>query len=176
MAEDGVCIPQRYVSSLTPVSCARLWEEARSRGQVADLETGYVVRIHNGFFPSSSIKDCFAFQHPNWALASNERYIDLAFEVEVDALVHGFAGFFDCGLYGKARISIQPETFSTGMFSWFEMFFPLAAPISVKKGDTVRTHWWRRVDSKKVWYEWALSEPVVTPVQNVGGRSYAIGL
>lgn len=176
MADDGVSIPSRYVSTLTPVSCARLWEEARGRGQIADLEQGYVVRIHSGFYPSSPIKECFAFQHPNRPLSSNERYIELEFEVEVDSLIHGFAGYFDCDLYGKARISIHPPTFSEGMFSWFEMFFPLTTPVSVKKGDTIRTHWWRRVDSKKVWYEWSLSEPVATPLQNPGGRSYAIGL
>lgn len=176
MAEDGVCIPQRYVSSLTPVCCAKIWEDARSRGAAADLETGYVVRIHRGFYPCSSIKDCFAFQHPNFELLSNERYVELEFEVEVDSLMHGFAGYFDCDLYGKSKISIQPETFSEGMFSWFEIFFPLTTPVSLKKGQTVRAHWWRRVDDKKVWYEWALSDPVATPVQNPGGRSYSIGL
>lgn len=176
MAEDGVCIPQRYVSSLTPVSATPAWESARSRGELTDLEMGYVVRLHKAFYPSSSIKDCFVFEHPNLPVTSNERYIELQFEVEVDSLVHGFAGYFDCDLYGRARISIHPEHFSEGMFSWFPIFFPLLTPLSVRKGDVIRVHFWRRVLSQKVWYEWALSEPISTPLQNPGGRAYAIGL
>lgn len=94
----------------------------------------------------------------------------------VDSLIHGFAGYFDCDLYGRARISIHPERFSDGMFSWFPIFFPLVTPVNARKGDIIRVHFWRRVDTKKVWYEWALSEPIPTPVQNPGGRSYSIGL
>jgi protein arginine N-methyltransferase 5 len=39
--------------------------------------------------------------------------------------VHGLAGFFDSVLYKDVHISINPATFSTGMFSWFPLFFPL---------------------------------------------------
>lgn len=38
--------------------------------------------------------------------------------------MHGFSGFFDTVLYKDVKLSIVPETFSVGMFSWFPIFFP----------------------------------------------------
>jgi len=179
LADDGVCIPTSYTAALTPVSAPLLWANARqgaAGGGVADLETAYVVHMQHAFYPCSAIKDCFEFHHPKSDGSSNDRSADLDFEIEVDSLVHGFAGYFDCVLYGSERISIHPETFSVGMFSWFPMFFPLRHPQYLRKGSIIRSHWWRRHDAHKVWYEWALSEPAPTEVQNPGGRSWPIGL
>lgn len=172
LAADGVSIPQSYVSSLTPVSTTKLWNDIRDYGDIEHFETSYVVYFHQASFPTGAIKDCFTFRHPNWSLASNDRYVDLTFEAECDTLVHGFAGYFDCDLYKGVRMSIHPETYSDGMFSWFPIFFPLRTPIALKKGETIRSHWWRRHDASKVWYEWAVSEPIDMPIQNPGGRSH----
>jgi len=189
LAEDGVCIPQSYVSSVAPVSASAAWSDARGQtglghggggmagGDSGQLETAYVVCLHRAFYPSSGPKDCFSFRHPKMPVEeSNDRVAELAFEADVDALVHGFAAYFDCTLYGDVRMSIHPETASEGMFSWFPMFFPLQVPVFLRKGDTLRSHWWRRHDARRVWYEWALSEPAASSVQNPGGRSWAIGL
>ncbi|CAL1156198.1 unnamed protein product, partial [Cladocopium goreaui] len=168
LADDGVCIPTSYTAALTPVSAPLLWANARqgaAGGGVADLETAYVVHLQHAFYPCRAIKDCFEFHHPKSDGSSNDRSADLDFEIEVDSLVHGFAGYFDCVLYGSERISIHPETFSVGMFSWFPMFFPLRHPQYLRKGSIIRSHWWRRHDAHKVWYEWALSEPAPTEVQ-----------
>ena len=40
----------------------------------------------------------------------------------------------------------------------------------------VEAHCWRCVGQGKVWYEWAVTAPVVGPVHNVNGRSYWVGL
>lgn len=179
LAEDGVSIPTSYLSSLTPVSAPKVWQDARERGDVTSLETAYVVRFHRAFYPSSEIQDCFAFSHPNHEAISesrNDRRAELTFKMDVDALVHGFAGYFDCKLYGDVTLSIRPGQASPGMVSWFPMFFPLSTPLFVRKDEAIRAHFWRRHDSKGVWYEWALSEPVATPVQNPRGRSWSIGL
>lgn len=174
LAEDGVSIPQSYVSSVRPVSTSKLWDEVRSTEKLESMETGYVVNMHEAFYPCASIENLFEFRHPNWELTSNDRYAEAAFEMEVDALVHGFGGYFDCDLYDGIRISIDPRTFSTGMFSWFEMYFPLRTPILLRKGDRICSHWWRRHVGTKAWYEWALSEPTASPLQNPGGRSWTM--
>jgi type II protein arginine methyltransferase len=62
------------------------------------------------------------------------------------------------------------------MFSWFPLFVPLASPVSVRAGQLVTVHVWRCVDNHRVWYEWCLSAPIVSPIQNPNGRSYWIGL
>uniref|UniRef100_A0A6U9GTR7 Protein arginine N-methyltransferase n=1 Tax=Zooxanthella nutricula TaxID=1333877 RepID=A0A6U9GTR7_9DINO len=187
LAEDGVCIPQSYVSSLAPVSAPALWADARGRvggtggglagGDMGQLETAYVVCLHRAFYPTAGPKDCFVYKHPKRSIdESNDRSIQLEFEAEVDTLVHGFAAYFDCTLYGDVRISIHPQTLSEGMFSWFPMFFPLQIPVYLRKGQVIRSHWWRRHDARKVWYEWMVSEPAPAPIQNPGGRSWPIGL
>jgi protein arginine N-methyltransferase 5 len=122
-------------------------------------------------------KPCFEFRHPAPQPADNRRYRRVAFDAfEQAATVHGFAGTFDCLLYGDVHISIAPKTFSEGMFSWFPVFIPLKEPVRVEKGDVLDTHWWRHVDPRNVWYSWAVTGPDVVSTHNVGGRAHKIGL
>jgi protein arginine N-methyltransferase 5 len=175
LADDGTCIPQRYTSYLTPVTSCKLWNDVKNYNDLAHFETAYVVKFHQAFYPTKEIKRCFIFAHPNPELRNNDRYTDIDFTVEVDALVHGFAGYFHCELYADFAVSIEPNTHSDGMFSWFPIYFPLRTPIFVRKGQRLKSHWWRCHNDKKVWYEWTVSEPSPQPVHNPGGRSYYIG-
>jgi len=175
LAKDGVCIPQRYISSLTPVTSPKLWNDVKNYNDVAHFETAYVVKFHQAFYPSKEIKECFTFEHPNWELSSNDRYAEIEFTPEVDALVHGFAGYFHCDLYAGHSVSICPTTYSEGMFSWFPIYFPLKTPVFIREGQTLRSHWWRCHNDRKVWYEWAVSQPTPSPVHNPGGRAYHVG-
>ena len=102
----------------------------------------------------------------------------MSFTAESSATVHGLAGYFDSDLYGDARISINPETLSEGMFSWFPLYMPLRNPVRVHAGDRIEAHVWRcwSAGRHKVWYEWALSAPVATPVHNPNGRSSWVGM
>ncbi len=73
--------------------------------------------------------------------------------------LHGFLGTFHCVLYESSKkeeivISIAPESFSTGMYSWFPLFFPLREPMIVSEDDSLKCNIWRKTDSKSVWYEW----------------------
>jgi len=175
MAPDGVCIPGKYTSYLTPVSTPKLWNDVKNYSDLAHFETAYVVQFHQAFYPASDIKPCFTFSHPNWELQSNARYTELEFVCEVDTLVHGFAGYFDCELNEDLHVSINPDTYSEGMFSWFPIYFPLRVPVMVRRGEKLKSHWWRCHNDKKVWYEWTITEPTPQPVHNPGGRSYYIG-
>jgi len=175
LAQDGVSVPQRYVSSLRPVTSTKLWNDVKNYNDLAHFETAYVVKFHQAFYPTRSTKECFRFEHPNWDKATNDRYTELEFEIEVDALVHGFAGYFHCQLYEDVFISIQPETCSDGMFSWFPMYFPLRHPLFLRRASKLRSHWWRCQNTYKVWYEWCVSEPEPSPIHNPNGRSYYIG-
>eukprot|EP00932_Pfiesteria_piscicida_P022164 SRR837773.8928.p1 GENE.SRR837773.8928~~SRR837773.8928.p1 ORF type:complete len:466 (-),score=50.75 SRR837773.8928:75-1472(-) len=175
LAKDGVCIPEKYTSFLTPVTSPKLWTDVRNYSDVAHFETAYVVKFHQAFYPSREIKECFTFSHPNWELSSNDRYAEIEFTADVDALVHGFAGYFHCDLYGGLSVSISPPTYSEGMFSWFPIYFPLRVPVVIREGDRLRSQWWRCHNDRKVWYEWAVSEPTSSTVHNPGGRSYYIG-
>ncbi len=120
------------------------------------------------------------FVHPNpqmgLNLAHNTRYATLSFSAEESVTVHGLAGFFDCVLYKEVTFSTVPATHSPGMFSWFPLFVPLRVPLRVRKGDPITVSVWRCVGDDKVWYEWCLSQPVATVIQNSGGVSYHVKL
>ena len=57
----------------------------------------------------------------------------LEFKIRCDATLHGFAGYFHSNLFGEHAISINPATFSEGMFSWFPIYFPIRNPMYVRK-------------------------------------------
>jgi len=43
-------------------------------------------------------------------------------------------------------------------------------------GARMEVHMWRCEGKHKVWYEWAVTQPLATPIHNPGGRSYYVGL
>jgi len=103
-------------------------------------------------------------------------------------LLHGFLGTFNSCLYNspqnatKQNISIAPNSFSVGMFSWFPLYFPLKEPLFVPLGATIRVAFWRKADSTKVWYEWCAEVFVkgevisVNSIHNPNGRSSFVRL
>ena len=172
----GISIPCDYTSYLAPLSSAKLWNEVKAFKDLSHFETFYVVKIHNGFQMAPS-QPTFYFAHPSpESRPDNSRYTTLRFDVPVGATLHGFAGFFHSTLYRDVCISTDPATLSDGMFSWFPLYLPLRHPVLVPDGGTVEVHCWRHASSNKVWYEWALVQPQMSPIHNVNGRSYHIGL
>ncbi|KAI9178791.1 hypothetical protein H9P43_005453 [Blastocladiella emersonii ATCC 22665] len=200
---DGVSIPQSYSPWLAPVSSAKLYSEAAKHKTVAALETSYVVMIRNAALVAPPQR-AWTFHHPAPTIlldnAHNERYASLAFDVQGDsALVHGFAGYFDCTLYRDVTLSTRPgDDHSPDMTSWFPIYFPIRHPVFVPRGAKIDVHVWRVAGNHKVWYEWAVVPRVPATVHgeeeekerveletaagfaslihNVGGKSHAIGL
>ncbi|XP_005370542.1 protein arginine N-methyltransferase 5 isoform X1 [Microtus ochrogaster] len=181
LKDDGVSIPGEYTSFLAPISSSKLYNEVRAcrekdRDPEAQFEMPYVVRLHN-FHQLSAPQPCFTFSHPNRdPMIDNNRYCTLEFPVEVNTVLHGFAGYFETVLYQDISLSIRPETHSPGMFSWFPILFPIKQPITVREGQSICVRFWRCSNSKKVWYEWAVTAPVCSSIHNPTGRSYTIGL
>ncbi|OWK09480.1 PRMT5 [Cervus elaphus hippelaphus] len=152
LKDDGVSIPGEYTSFLAPISSSKLYNEVRAcrekdRDPEAQFEMPYVVRLHN-FHQLSAPQPCFTFSHPNKdPMIDNNRYCTLEFPVEVNTVLHGFAGYFETVLYQDITLS-----------------------------QTICVRFWRCSNSKKVWYEWAVTAPVCSAIHNPTGRSYTIGL
>jgi protein arginine N-methyltransferase 5 len=173
---DGISIPRSYVSFVAPITSHRLHNEVRAMGGDAKhFETPYVVKLHNVKLLAPP-QPCFTFVHPTPQPANNDRFGSLTFRVDCDALLHGFAGYFDATLYDDVHCSIEPSTHSPAMFSWFPLFFPLRSPTLVTAGAPLTVSFWRRTDGHRMYYEWAVTAPFVTSIHNPGGRSYYIGL
>lgn len=177
LKEDGVSIPQSYTSFLAPLASTKLHNEVKAYGEsVKDMETAYVVKIHRGKTLAKP-QECFKFEHPNRAeVIDNSRYCRLKFALNETNVIHGLVGYFETVLYKDIKLSINPATFSTGMFSWFPIYFPLVKPVYAEAGQPVTVQMWRRNSVNKVWYEWCLTEPQVTAIHNPNGRSYAFSL
>ncbi|KJE95677.1 protein arginine methyltransferase 5 [Capsaspora owczarzaki ATCC 30864] len=180
---DGVSIPSKYTSYLAPLSSQKLYIEVRNQyvhfsppDERKAFETPYVVLLKNAAITNPPVP-VFTFEHPNRAAKiDNSRYTSVTFTAPHNTTLHGFAGYFDTVLYKDVMLSIVPDTFSTGMFSWFPILFPFKQPVSVKADETIEIHVWRNCTREKVWYEWTCTSPISLPIHNPGGRSYYIGL
>lgn len=180
LKEGGVSIPCEYTSYLAPISSSKLYNEVRAcrekdRDPEAQFEMPYVVRLHN-YHQLSPPQACFTFTHPNTGLCDNSRHISLEFEVKLNTVLHGFAGYFNTVLYKDITLSIHPDTHSPGMYSWFPIFFPLKQPLCTSRASCVCVSFWRCVGPNKVWYEWAVTSPQCSAIHNPTGRAYTIGL
>lgn len=181
LRDDGINIPQSYTSYIAPMQSSKLYNEVRQlrdkdKHPLAHFETLYVVHLQNKY-DIANPKPLFTFKHPNTdAVDDNSRYEIKTFQVEQNCVLHGFSGYFTAVLYENITLSIEPSTYSSDMFSWFPIFFPLKEPVQLKAGDEIVVHFWRRCGSKKVWYEWCLSKPIPVSIHNITGRSSVIGL
>ena len=73
----GVSIPQAYTSYLAPVTCAKLWNDAKAYGDLAHMETPYVVKLHRCALIADPA-EVFTFEHPNEdKVIDNSRYAKL---------------------------------------------------------------------------------------------------
>lgn len=126
--ENGISIPREYTSFVAPVMSSKLWNEVKVHDSLKSFETPYVVRLHN-FYALAPTQRCFQFTHPKFnARIDNRRQAELRFTAAESAVVHGLAGYFDSVLFGDVTLSIEPDTHSDGMFSWFPIYFPLREP------------------------------------------------
>lgn len=183
---DAISIPQSYTSFLRPIMSRELFERAQNCQEINDkkwsfasLETGYVVFMKNVFSPCES-RPLFTFEHTRLHLPpesrNNLRFKEVTFDNSLDYVCHGFAGYFETILYKDVILSTNPTTHSQGMFSWFPIYFPLLAPLFIPAKSGLKVSFWRQSDGHRVWYEWCVSHPVATEIQNSAGRSSYISL
>lgn len=178
LRDDGISIPCKYTSYMHPVTASKMWDAVKAYNDLEHYETPYVVKLFR-YTSLAAIQPVFTFEHPNPAeIIDNTRSISMEFERsgEPSALCHGLAGYFDTQLYGDVYLSINPDTHTPDMFSWFPIYFPLRTPVYLPAGAPVKVHMWRCARAHKVWYEWALTGPQTTTIHNPNGRSYYVGL
>lgn len=116
------------------------------------------------------IHTAWEFRHPNNMLppatassgpsnAHNARHCKLSFPIPHSGTCHGIAGYFEAVLYPGVELSTNPLTMeekSSGMISWFPIFFPFKQPIFLPENSVADISMWRQTDDRKVWYEWML--------------------
>lgn len=179
LKKDGISIPSSYTSYLGPIQSRKLYAEISSIRKNIDncnFQKPYVVQLNN-VYSIAPPKALFTFVHPKKNLEeSNERNGFLKFNISQDCVLHGFAGYFETVLYKDVRLSIVPESFSEGMFSWFPAYFPLVKPIFLDKGEELQINIWRSSNKYKVWYEWCMTKPYQSIIHNINGEMYFMSL
>lgn len=183
LKDDGICIPSSYTSYMSPLQSQTLFCNMKAfkyapitENHHENSEQIYVVNMRNMYIIATA-QPLFTFSHPRQDLEkNNDQYATLTFDIQQDCTLHGFAGYFSAILYEDIKISIEPSTFSTGMFSWYPAYIPIKNSIMLKKGEQLKVHFWRLSNASKVWYEWSISEPRALPVHNPNARSYSMYL
>jgi len=179
LKKDGISIPSSYTSYLGPIQSRKLHAEIssiRKNNDNCNFQKPYVVQLNN-VYSIAPPKALFTFVHPKKNLKeSNDRDGFLKFNISQDCILHGFAGYFETVLYKDVRLSIVPESFSDGMFSWFPAYFPLIKPILLDKGEEIQVNFWRCSDKYKVWYEWCMTRPYQSIIHNIKGEMYFMSL
>ncbi|KAL4100628.1 hypothetical protein QTP88_020664 [Uroleucon formosanum] len=179
LKKDGISIPSSYTSYLGPIQSRKLHAEISSikkNNKNCNFQKPYVVQLNN-VYSIAPPKALFTFVHPKENLEeSNNRNGSLKFNISQDCVLHGFAGYFETVLYKDVRLSIVPESFSDGMFSWFPAYFPLVRPILLDKGEEIQINFWRSSNKFKVWYEWCLTRPYQSIIHNIKGEMYFMSL
>ncbi|XP_025417605.1 protein arginine N-methyltransferase 5-like isoform X1 [Sipha flava] len=186
LKDDGISIPCEYSSYLRPLMSHKLFSQTINNNNIMDdscisnsknavFEQSYIVLQPNSYKPTKT-KKLFTFNHPKRNIDSNSRYKCLKYEINSNMQLHGFSGYFDAILYKDITISIEPSTYSVGMFSWFPVYFPIKDTMLVQSGNIISVHFWRCCDEYKVWYEWCVTSPKQTPIYNCLGKSNSIKL
>ena len=174
----GISIPCNYQSFVAPLSANKLWMCAKDMLDGKGLDSPFVVKLH-ACHQIAPAQPLFLFEHPNWGnrqLLDNSRYARLSFTVTQNSTIHGLTGTFESRLYADVTLSIAAHSHTPGLFSWFPLFIPFTTPLRVNAGQTITVCLWRCMSAHKVWYEWCLTAPICTAVQNSGGSSYWVGL
>ncbi|KAG0035126.1 hypothetical protein BGZ82_005404 [Podila clonocystis] len=187
---DGISIPANYTTFVAPMASNKLHSDVATFKDLTHFETSYVV-MFKAISLLAQPKPIWTFEHPNRADIPmdqgnnhhNVRSGSIEFTSENSGMLHGVAGYFESVLYKDVMLSINPDTHSPGMFSWFPIYFPVKTPLYIPAHSQVVLDFWRLTDTRKVWYEWRVSCKVEglgeihsSPIHNVGGRSSSIGL
>ncbi|KAF5279735.1 hypothetical protein FQA39_LY05425 [Lamprigera yunnana] len=179
LKKDGISIPSSYTSFLAPLQSIKIYNEIRQNRPhdktiETIYETPYVVHLVN-YYQIALSQELYKFVHPNWSEnIDNDRFGKLRFIAPQNSLLTGFIGYFETVLYKNIMLSINPQTYSEGMVSWFPIVFSLMEPVYVKEGEIIEVCFWRMHSEEKVWYQWCLESPIRTSIINPNGRSFFI--
>lgn len=178
---DSIMIPHDYTSHIQPVFC--------NVASVTDLiksEAGWqrpFVLWTNKYFPLADAKNVLTFSH-HWRKDSLSMPIPDSHCVGItwDDIqspvppINGFMGYFTCHLYKDITLSTHPSHRTTGLYSWYPMFFPLKLSGEFTGSpQKITLTFWRNNRHRKMWYEWqttvtcSTGQPIKSPVVNSEG-------
>jgi protein arginine N-methyltransferase 5 len=170
LAPGAVSIPTDYRAVVIPI-WSEFWWSTFYRYQWLDLMA--IGKMFRAMILADGPKECWRFVHPGHNEMTKTSVLD--FEVTTWGILHGFAGWFECTLFGDVFLSNAPWAVG-GSFSWHQCIFPLDRPFRVAPGTVIKLVMQRMNDETGVWYQWYVTEPECTRIHNPMGRSAKFGL
>ena len=141
---NGIILPESIDLLLAPVeseACAKLvnqWRDGSVPGEFSWLAASAANTKHRVTLEARNLIAGGAKLGALQLNANQEPY--LAWDAEIvctrDAVLHGFAGWFDCCLYGDIRMSNSPA--EKDRLDRPQAFFPLENAVPVTDGDAIR--------------------------------------
>ncbi|KAF9156598.1 hypothetical protein DFQ26_009296, partial [Actinomortierella ambigua] len=154
----GISIPASYTAFVAPLSSSKLHNNVSAFKDSTRFESSYVVKFQ-AISLLAEPKPVWTFDHPNvddipcgqepLSNHHNIRSASILFELKTNGIIHGIAGYFESVLYKDVTLSINPQTHSPGMFSWFPIYFPVKTPIYAPAGSVVTIEFWRQTDTRR---------------------------
>ncbi|ANQ09204.1 Protein arginine N-methyltransferase [Plasmodium coatneyi] len=180
LQDDGVSIPQNCVSYMEPISCAQIYHKIGQNNFTGYNEIFYIVNMYSYCkISDGEPAECFTFQVPNEKIqkdnSHNNRYKRLNFTINMNSYLHGFLCYFKSQLYEDVYLSIEPNTHTKNLHSWYPLYIPINKILFLEQGQTLSVSIWRLTDSHKIWYEWCVNGPQSTCIHNYNAKHFSIG-
>lgn len=191
---NAILIPNQSTISIVPITSA-LTHSMLQEGFSYDRRNpshglqNYKVRTQTvcplytrNFYECATVQELFSFKHHCSCNDRSVRIMDDArikrseFVIDRDAVVTGFAGYFQVVLYKDVTLTNR-NIFKSHSVGCVPMaYFPLKSPQTLSAKEKLKTVFWLHTDAeqRKCYYEWHTTHPIATPLQNLKGDAFTL--
>jgi protein arginine N-methyltransferase 5 len=170
LAPGAISVPTSYESLLLPVMSDKLWGLANAEGKLQQMT---VVNLKSTMALAAPLQ-VFEFKHPGQNTLYQRKRI--VFPATRTGRLDGFGGWFSSELFSGVTMASRDNQGRKLSDSWETVFFPISRPMNVTEGQDIVAIFERKTNGAVVWYEWAVLEPALSPVENAGGRAFTFSL
>lgn len=191
---EAIFIPNQSTISIVPITSAMAHStlqeglsynhQNQSHGlQNYKIRTQTVCPLYTrNFYECATVQELFSFKHQ---CSYNDRRVRITadarikrpeFVIDRDAVVTGFAGYFQVVMY-KDVTMMNRNMFNSQNVGCIPMtYFPLKSPQTLSANEKLKTVFWLHTDAdkRKCYYEWHTTHPFATPLNNLKGDSFTL--
>lgn len=182
LQDGGILVPQQDIVFLAAVEAPNLYARAADpwRQQPFGFDLSYVAsRTTNAFCRGRVGRDgflteaCRVAELDYWAITDPEVSIGLELAPVRTGILHGFIAWFDTVVFEDVRLTsapFEPE------ISYGSAFFPIAEPVSIAPGHTIRLSWRGSLQGDDYVWAWNVDVEDSAGVRRAKFRHNSLGL
>lgn len=191
---DAIFIPRQSSISIAPITSAPAYSTLHeglnfNHRTTLDGLQSYKIRAQTvcplytrNFYECAAAQELFSFKHQcsytdrSIRVQTDTRTKRPQFVMDRDALVTGFAGYFQAAMYKDVTLTTR-TLFNNRNIGCVPMaYFPLKSPQTLNAQQKLKAGFWLHTDAdkQKCWYEWHTTAPYPTSFQNLKGESFTL--